>query len=1066
MDRKKDYGLLNKNPEKWPERGIIVFDRDLRIWKIDAIASNLLGGNPTNYLKKKLDECFSNEVFSEIIHTSKEVIKGEINERFISITREGNLYNFQVISFKPDPNKSPLLGLILLDDYNGRKDDLYELSGLRRISRALSSVVFNEGFYRIFIRKAMEFLNTEAGTIALLEPGEEGADDVIFKYALGEKADLLEGISIKSDVGIIGWVISNNKSVITNEARNDPRFFPWVDYLTGFVTRSIVCVPIRVSGDAVGAIEVINNRSKGFDIIDIERLKLFCRIISERIEGNYAWNGLKKNYEFLSGIIDTIGEGIVIVDRDLRVKFVNQSLSMLLNKEKEHIIGGNFHNIFQRQEHGLKIEGLLRYLFSSGQGFSTEYELKRDSEGDRRFIRINADPLEMDDEVVSTALISFCDVTHLKRLELFLEAGAAIASSFTGIDDFNQVAEEGLEIIGRAMSADSVFWYEAKSYGKVDRNLFIRAHWNRNQNGNFKFEEDDIKRLFSNVEKDLIERKILFNTRNSVSEPLRGILHSLGIDSMILIPIHLKDTISGIIRIDNPDIDSYLSPEEINFLHTVSDLFSKVVAQESYLKKINESELRYREIYDNLNDIWYLHDMEGRIFEINRAGEKITGYDREELLNMKISDLIAARYRHLFDEYMKEIREKGRTEGYMRIVTKDGIEKILDYKNWVVSLHNGKTAVRGLVRDVTEKMKVRHQFKHAQRMESIGILASGISHNFKNILSGIMTQSQLIQEKYRSYPELQRYTNEIIKLTKEGNKLISDLLGFSWKGGKDDRELLNLSEVIDTAFNILSYSIKDDIKIVKDWPEQLMLYGNRTSLLQVIINLCTNARDAMPEGGTLKITAKRENSNIVLVVEDTGCGMDDNVKSKIFDPFFTTKERGKGTGLGLYTIYKIVKEHEGEIEVESVPGKGSVFKVYLPASDITIKQEDRGVSLKVDGKKVLFVDDDINTLVSMKDLLTLRGYHVDYCFSGREAIEKFFSFKPDIMVIDREMPGMDGMETIKKIFSRDSEAKIILISGYEDSGVNGISDEIREIIRGYMTKPIDINKLCSMLETM
>jgi nitrogen-specific signal transduction histidine kinase/CheY-like chemotaxis protein len=381
----------------------------------------------------------------------------------------------------------------------------------------------------------------------------------------------------------------------------------------------------------------------------------------------------------------------------------------------------------------------------------------------------------------------------------------------------------------------------------------------------------------------------------------------------------------------------------------------------------------------------------------------------------------------------------------MRIVTKDGKEKVLDYKNWVVNLPDGTTAVRGLVRDVTEKMKIRHQFRHAQKMESIGILASGISHNFRNILSGIMSHGQLIQERYKSYPELQRYANEIIKLTKTGSKLISDILGFSWKGEKDTKEILNFSHVLEDACNILRHSLGDHIKIVKYWPDDLPIFGNRSSLLQVIINICTNARDAMPDGGTLRITASKQDNDILLEIEDTGCGMDEETKSKIFDPFFTTKERGKGTGLGLYTTYGIVKEHGGRIEVESSPGKGSIFRIYIPSKKKMIDKQkiiDAG-DFKRKGKKVLIVDDDINTLLPMRDLLLLRGYQVECSNCGEDALVKFFSWQPDVILIDRKMPDMDGKEVLRKIFSKSPDACIILISGYENEGLNELDPELK-----------------------
>lgn len=1064
MDQKREKKFDLRSPGISPDRGIILFDREYKICKIDELAGLLLGKSLKECLKRGIYEVLS-PYFNEIVSFAKKVIEGALNEKIIITNYKGKEINFYITSIKGSPDSPPLLGVLLIDNYQGKKDEIYRMAGLKKIGSIITASVFDEGFYQLLLREATDILNAEAGTIAVIEQGEELYEDVVFRYTLGEKADILKGVSLKPDMGIIGWVIKNGEPAITNDARKDPRFFPWVDYLTGFITRSIICVPIKINGEPIGALEIINKREGIFDSSDLNLLRLFSKIISERIENYSSRAKWRRDYEFLSGVIDTIREGIVIVDRDLRIKFSNQSFSLLFNNEKEGIIGRSLKDIVRGLDLKTLIDSWYNEVFQ-GEGRTLLESTIKDYKGESRFYRITAEPFEIDDEVVSTALINFCDITNLKRLESFLDAGVRLSSAFTGVEDLEDASQRALKIIGETIDGERAGWFEFKINSDQRKVLNFRSLWRINDQENYSFDLNSFSKFLSYVEPELKEGKIVFKTRVDCSSNIKESLEAMGIDSVILVPIQIRGRLHGAIRIDNPKTLYPLSPEEINFFKTVSDSFSKAIAREDYLKKIDESEIRYREIYDNLSNIWYIHDMEGRIIECNKAASKITGYSEDELLNMSVKDLIAPQYRNEFNNYLEEIRSNKRAEGLMRILTKEGTEKILDYKNWVVRLPDGNTGVRGFVKDVTEKIRIRHQFRHAQKMESIGILASGISHNFKNLLSGIMGHCQLIREKFRSYPELQRHANEIVKLCSIGNRLISGLLGYSHKDRRYKVELINVSEVLDEAWNLLSHSIGKSIRVEKEWPKELWLKGNSGALLQVIINLCTNARDAMPEGGLLRVLAKRQESTAVIIVEDTGCGMSKDIKNKIFDPFFTTKEKGKGTGLGLYTTYEIVKEHGGRIDVESTPGKGTKFEIHLPLSGINIKLdgEVKERYIRGDGKKVLIVDDDINTLLPMKDLLALRGYRVEYSYSPKEALNKLLYWEPDIVLVDKEMPEMDGISFINEAVLRKVDAHIILITGYDD--LEDLESDIKDIIKGHIPKPLDIDRLCSVLESL
>jgi CheY-like chemotaxis protein len=221
----------------------------------------------------------------------------------------------------------------------------------------------------------------------------------------------------------------------------------------------------------------------------------------------------------------------------------------------------------------------------------------------------------------------------------------------------------------------------------------------------------------------------------------------------------------------------------------------------------------------------------------------------------------------------------------------------------------------------------------------------------------------------------------------------------------------------------------------------------------------------MPDGGKLRIEAKKERDGVTVSISDTGYGMDEESLENCFDPFFTTKEIGKGTGLGLSTSYGIVKDHGGEIHVFSELNKGTTFKLYFPFVDKE-KEEEREETLDVvlgHGHKVLIVDDEMDMLKSVEKALERLDYRVASVASGEKAVLKYQSWRPDMVLLDRNMPEMDGITCARKILEDDPEARIILISGYEETGPTGIDDKTKSFIKGYLSKPIDVQSLTSLL---
>ena len=370
-------------------------------------------------------------------------------------------------------------------------------------------------------------------------------------------------------------------------------------------------------------------------------------------------------------------------------------------------------------------------------------------------------------------------------------------------------------------------------------------------------------------------------------------------------------------------------------------------------------------------------------------------------------------------------------------------------------------------RDITERKRVKEQkrkleaqLQHAQKMESIGTLTSGVAHNFRNMLSPISLYSQLIQSMYKDDIKLKEMAEKTEECVKRGTQLVNRLMQFSRKHAKE-LKTINVAEVIRETYDLITKSFDKKIDIRMDIADSLPIKGDHSGLSQVFMNLCTNARDAMPDGGELCIEAGMEGDNLLISISDTGHGMDEQTREQCFDPFFTTKEVDKGTGLGLSTAYGIVKDLGGEIRVFSELNKGTTFKLYFPLAHSDEHQRQAGLPeiVQGNGEKVLIVDDEAEILDAMVMLTERLGYRAAFTVSGKAGIEKYKSWRPEVVLMDRNMPEMDGLRCAQSILEYDPEARIVLISGYDVGGTSGIDDKTKALIKWYLTKPVSMEEL-------
>ncbi|MFC1816616.1 ATP-binding protein, partial [Thermodesulfobacteriota bacterium] len=457
-----------------------------------------------------------------------------------------------------------------------------------------------------------------------------------------------------------------------------------------------------------------------------------------------------------------------------------------------------------------------------------------------------------------------------------------------------------------------------------------------------------------------------------------------------------------------------------------------------------------------------------RVVYANSAALSIFEIPQEKLLNSNPLDLFDNKTRSKVEENLKSETDDPWEIGIRRpIALKD---RLITIK--IVPTKKSQPNKIMLVTDVTSRSRMEMELQHARKMESIGTIASGVAHNFRNTLAGILTNSQVVQMNCQDEKLLEIITR-INSSVQRGAQLVEKLLEFSYKQITKEFKLLDLVELINDTNQLIQESFDKRINIHVNVSDSLSVLGDQSGLSSVLMNLYNNARNAMPEGGTLSIDAGRQGDRAVIIISDTGRGMDEEILEKCFDPFFTTKEIGKGTGLGLSTAYGIIKSHNGSITVKSGLNEGTVFKIVLPLAmnseeklDVLPDETDQIPEIvHGNGEKVLVVDDDIEFLNGLVQLLGVLDYRVASATRGSEAIDTYKTWRPDIVLMDINMPEMDGVTCAQKIFECDPKANIAIMSGYDSYGQYGVKEKEKKLFKGYLTKPIGLNELSRFLSS-
>jgi PAS domain S-box-containing protein len=536
-----------------------------------------------------------------------------------------------------------------------------------------------------------------------------------------------------------------------------------------------------------------------------------------------------------------------------------------------------------------------------------------------------------------------------------------------------------------------------------------------------------------------------------------------GYESVALVPLRVGEATFGLLQFNDMRKDRF-TPERIALLERLGDSLAVAISQRQDQAARRASEDRFRRLLESTTDYSYAVDhRDGRQVQTRHGAgcEKVTGYT---------SDDFAARPSLWFDMVVPEDRPAvltfaGRIE---QGESPSPIEHRITHKNgsirWVCNTVVSRPALSGqgfmhdgLISDVTDRKRLESQLQQAQKMEAMGQLAGGVAHDFNNILATMLMELGLLREEPGLSESVRTGLHDLVTSVGRATGLTRQILAFSRRQLMQMKPL-RLDALLTDLHKMLRRMLGETIQVdLQASPECSPIKGDGGMIEQVVMNLCVNARDAMPAGGRIELLVEnvtlgqseitgnpeaRVGNFVRLSVSDTGCGMKEQVRQHLFEPFFTTKDTGKGTGLGLSTVYGIVKQHDGWIEVESQEGKGSTFRVLLPAllvDDVAAGPDAAAAPARGRGETLLLVEDETSLRLAVGSILRRFGYRVLDAGNGDEAQAQWKTARGavDLLVTDMVMPGkMTGLQLIEKLRQDKPGLRAIICSGY--SGIQSI----------------------------
>ncbi len=748
--------------------------------------------------------------------------------------------------------------------------------------------------------------------------------------------------------------------------------------------------------------------------------------------------------EQLSAVLDSARELIAILSPDGTIQFATQSFARILGHRTEDLVGRPITSLLHAKD-AAGFGERLRGLAASGGGTINGRCRLQSKDGSWRWFDAAArDCTKL--PAIEGIVVSYQDVTDLQRMEAERQVISEVVHAL------NETANLDELLAGIHQALKKVLYAE---------NCFVALHDPEADTFTFPFFADQVDTAPLPQKVGRSCTAFVFRTGSAMLIPqcefdrlvAKGEVELVGSPSPAWLGVPLKTPTAtiGVLVVQHYENDHAYDQRDLEFVSSVGGHIALAIERrraEDALRK-NEEMFRLLFSYSPL-PTWVLDRETLRFLQVNDAAVRQYGYSYGEFREMSILDL-RPEEKDKDLEHFRQWSGEGRYQGNWKHRKKDG--KLMEVEIIAHELDYAGRRVRLVVaQDITERHLLEQQLRQAQKMEAVGRLAGGVAHDFNNLLMVIKGHTELLLNVLPASEQIARKIEQIERAADRATTLTRQLLAFSRMQLLQPR-VMNLNGVVEDMGRLLPRLIGEDIELVMRTAEDLgATRADASQMEQVIMNLAVNARDAMPSGGRLLIETSnaeldsaysavhpvvRQGSYVLLAVSDTGTGMDAETQAHIFEPFFTTKEQGKGTGLGLATVYGVVKQSGGFIWVYSEVGKGTSFKIYLPRVDQPVEKSGSTQSSSEAPRgtgTILLAEDEQDVREVAREFLESGGYTVIEAHDGAEAIQLVEKHKGaiDLLVTDMVMPGMTGQELGGLLRQKRDGLRMLYMSGYSE----------------------------------
>ncbi len=913
------------------------------------------------------------------------------------------------------------------------------------------------------ITSTNEIFEAEAGSVALLEPN---GDFITIQAAVGAGAEAVRGLTLPVTKGVIGWVVSHKEPALISDVRTDNRFNQEVDKESGFHTRSILCVPLKVGEHTIGVIELMNMSPDYLSENGLKILRVIADHAALAIENAQLLAATQRRSEEQAMLF----EAMTMVTSDLELETVLDAVS----RQVAEVLQADLCMISDWNQTENVLQTTQCY---TGPGATMYPQVKRRSLAEFTLfhsILISQTPtlLEVDAENISPAGIAWLQALNVEvllviplmyrrrtiglveigrvrttapltanelRLAEMMTAQAAVVIEHARLYDeamhrlaeakvlqevmvaaassldFDQVLSGTIDALHRTLGVERLgFFLPAED----DTSIFphpATVGFQLSENMTIPIDGSAAGWVFRNRKPCLIV---------NVDEAEHYYQIAPDTASELCVPVMVNDKVAAVLNAESPRLNAF-DPHDSQFFMAIAAELGVALKNADLFEEIRKAEAGYRDLFDNANDFILTLDSDFRVRSANKMALKSTGYQLKEIVGAHVTRFIAFQYHNILFYLLKEhlISPEARTTFELPILSKDGEEILLDITFRVRPEEHQAATVHCIGRDITHRRELEQELQQTEKLSAIGKLVAGVAHELNNPLTSIIGFSTMLQQD--DLPAAYREDLDVIFRQAERARLIvRDLLTFA-RRFELETEPVDLNDIVHRSLTAVKHELQaKSVQVLTTLDFGLpKTMADPRQLEQVFVNLITNAIQALAQVTTARriiIETQHLDRAIQLRFSDNGPGIPQKIINRIFDPFFSTKDVGEGTGLGLSICFGIILEHKGQIHAENNPDGGATFVINLPINapvpvnanplPITVPQP-----APLTGLKILAVDDEIPLLKLLHRVLTQQGHNVDTAPDGNSALRRLKEGTYDLVICDMIMPDILGTELYERV---------------------------------------------------